>query len=521
MKKLGYVLLLAFLLLTVSCEKEKNKNNNLISKVQETDIFINTIVESQNFKINPNEDNIIQSQKGNLMIIPKGAFVDKNGKNVDDSVNIELAEATGLDEMILSNLNIQDSGNIYKSYSSFFLNASRKGEQLSINPDNPIYFETPADESVELYKGERDEKGNMSWTQNQEAVKYLIPVPLEILDFYPDGFEGQVEKGMPFKNYKVATKELIDSLYLSFADEFGSHRYSNGSINETDSKNDDLDFLANTDDESFYDDLSEDSINYENEADSGSFFLPDCGINPASIKAIKDKKFQNTLISTREFEMRLKTIFKTCNNQVLELYINNLDKNLWEIDREAAEILGKENSNYQTFLEYAELKQTKVEISDKRARLLSKQYEKNKKQIEKDLQKLKKEILKENQKFDEKANQKHEEYRELLEERQTYRMKKFGFEITEVGWYNVAHKITIEEVEKFELNITAVNGSQYDRVYAYVINPKIKSLFSYLSFDKKTFNIVCAEDPYLLLWKNQEFDVIVVGYKGKELGYQI
>ena len=49
------------------------------------------------------------------------------------------------------------------------------------------------------------------------------------------------------------------------------------------------------------------------------------GINPAIIQVIKSDKYQNTLIATKDFEARLKVIFKTCNDKVLELYINNLN----------------------------------------------------------------------------------------------------------------------------------------------------------------------------------------------------
>src|ERR1700756_746614 len=57
-----------------------------------------------------------------------------------------------------------------------------------------------------------------------------------------------------------------------------------------------------------------------------------CEINPARIHAIWDKKFNNTLLATKEFEERLQVIFKTCNASILELYIKNMNKKMYELD---------------------------------------------------------------------------------------------------------------------------------------------------------------------------------------------
>ncbi len=59
-------------------------------------------------------------------------------------------------------------------------------------------------------------------------------------------------------------------------------------------------------------------------------------ISPSRIKAIWDTKFNNTLIATKEFEARLQLIFKTCNVNIFNLYLNNLDKNISDIDSVAA-----------------------------------------------------------------------------------------------------------------------------------------------------------------------------------------
>lgn len=65
-----------------------------------------------------------------------------------------------------------------------------------------------------------------------------------------------------------------------------------------------------------------------------------CEIAPSRIHAIWDKKFNNTLLATKEFEARLKEIFKTCNASLLELYVTNMAKRMYEIDSLAMTMTG-------------------------------------------------------------------------------------------------------------------------------------------------------------------------------------
>ncbi|MCB9261077.1 MAG: hypothetical protein H6607_01710 [Flavobacteriales bacterium] len=59
-------------------------------------------------------------------------------------------------------------------------------------------------------------------------------------------------------------------------------------------------------------------------------------ICPARIQALKTPTFANTFVATKEFEQRLKHIFKSCNEQLLNVYINHLDEDMWVSDSIAA-----------------------------------------------------------------------------------------------------------------------------------------------------------------------------------------
>jgi hypothetical protein len=60
------------------------------------------------------------------------------------------------------------------------------------------------------------------------------------------------------------------------------------------------------------------------------------GIQPSKVLAFWQPKFNNTILSTRDFEKRMRGIHGTCSEAVLEKYTNNLNKPLYEIDGEVA-----------------------------------------------------------------------------------------------------------------------------------------------------------------------------------------
>lgn len=80
-------------------------------------------------------------------------------------------------------------------------------------------------------------------------------------------------------------------------------------------------------------------------------------IPPSSVLGFWNKKFNNTILATREFETRMKSVHKTCDKKVLAVYTQNLSSTLSELDRKvvamghpefeqfASENVGALNSN--------------------------------------------------------------------------------------------------------------------------------------------------------------------------------
>lgn len=98
------------------------------------------------------------------------------------------------------------------------------------------------------------------------------------------------------------------------------------------------------------------------------------GINPASIKAIWNEKFNGTNLATSEFEERMPWIHQSCNNTVLELYINNLDKSLSAVDSMALPYLS--GGVLQKFRYFASRGDGRVELDNPASQKLAAYFEK-------------------------------------------------------------------------------------------------------------------------------------------------
>lgn len=579
------------------------------------DPFKNTIVPSQTFDIDSKQDNVIEGKNGTVVVCPKGCFKNAKGEIVVDNVKIELSEALSLEDMLLSNLTTTSDGKQLETDGMIYFNVTANGEQLTINKDNPIHIEIPTTEKkagMMAYRGIRDEKGNMNWIEPKELDNYLVTVDINSLDFLPQGFQIEVDKGMPYKKYKTATQGLTDSLFYNLSVSDGSEllqglvnikineqyhsindvlqpvkwSYSKEKINDNEfdiiikatiekgwklfakesDKNGPIPLsiffnssksfelvgtLKNRKPEINYDPVFKMNLSYfSNEVefrqrikllDKSAIVTPSiefmtcdnqkclpsisektsikigetCGIDPAIIKVIKSEKYQNTFIATREFEARLKVIFKTCNNAVLETYINNLDKNLYEVDSMAAITVGEGEYN-QDFVNFSQQRLTKVKQANKYAALLKGYYEKQlanvKSQLEKEQEKLMKELNEKN----EVAQKVADDYKKLLWKREKYRMEIYGFNWTETGWVNVDKgELPKSWGPKATEGIYVDNGKDFDRVYSYFVFTSIKSLYRLNTTDNIEFYAGNDQDKKMLMPKEGTAILISIGYKGE------
>ena len=275
-------------------------------------------------------------------------------------------------------------------------------------------------------------------------------------------------------------------------------------------------------------------------------------INPAKIKAIWDKKFNHTILATKEFEERLKVIFTTCDARVLNLYIKNLTHPLYEIDSIAATLLSGELKT--KFLNFYNRKDGGVDITDEQSKKLQAYFEEKKtiytNAVNKALQKMyaneatqaqlamdertkhfNAESIRQSKTFGEELEINMDEaYRQLGKKRpkalpaDNY----ISGPILQTGWNNVDKYVIESTISRTTLNytdpetskkaiikyepitITINDVKKYDKVVCYMIPDKLSS-FQLL----KNTNSVFKENLNELM----NYTIITIGFKGNSTYY--
>lgn len=505
-----------------SCHEKINVSFDKIEKLHPSDPFSNTIVKSQYFSFDTDKDHVIEGKKGTRIVLPKGCFVNKKGKRIDGKVTLELAEAFTTEDIILSNLTTTSNGKPLISDGMIYFNATLNENQLAINPKIPIYIEIPTDKrdpNMMVYKGIRDEEGNMNWINPHPIKKHLTPVNLSLLNFYPEEFEAAIEANMPILGYKKATPHLKDSLYYSFAFEKLKSEFDDKNNGNNKSEHDS-----------------------EKEHNQIEDYFPAAVIDPAIIKLIRSKPYENTIIATREFESRLKHLHRACYAEALKVYVKNTDKNLWELDSMAADIFEKappledlylyegkgdllgcltyrRPKIINTFRAFSSQKLTNTKDADKYAKLLNEHFEYRLKEINQELisahQKWKEEIRLKEEII--KNNPVRKEYAELLKKRDGYRKEAYGFVRTEMGWINIDKGIGEKDWNYQPLNVFVENSKIYDRVHVYILFESIKSLHGLNTNNFETFYVGTTKDRRIEMPKNRIGTVISIAYKNEKI----
>jgi hypothetical protein len=143
----------------------------------------------------------------------------------------------------------------------YFSAKTADGTQVFVDKKKPIRVEFPVKEQIKaakIFKGTRDENGNMNWDQIAEPSKMLVPFPIRSLT--PYGFtECSLNFGITLDTFNP-NWEGRAYLYKTFGD---------------------------------------------------------------------ISKYENTLLATREFRDRY---YQNCSPKLTKIYIDNLDKNMWEAD---------------------------------------------------------------------------------------------------------------------------------------------------------------------------------------------
>ena len=304
---------------TSEIKKDTATTTSSIYEIEEVSSAIS--LPEQKFLINNQKDTVIETKGGIVIYVPEKAFGGQSNIAISGNAELIVQEALSPFDIISAGLNTRSGDKLLETAGMFYLKAKNNGNNLSFI--KPLTVKVPAEENLKfgmkLFEGEQKKDGSIDWIKPQALQNNLVPVDMLSLDFFPSMYLSTLHSELQH----APGKKFADSLYYSFA----------------------KDKSAKTD-----------------------------WINPLSIKAIWDRKFNNTILSTKEFEARVKVLHSHCStDNYFDLYIQNLDKNLWEIDK-----MVEEKSSGKLHLDFKKFREElngRVEIENPETEKLSAYFE--------------------------------------------------------------------------------------------------------------------------------------------------
>lgn len=354
--------------------------------------------------IDPKADTTMITPNGLVLDIPKGAFVDGDGRTITTPVRVTMQEAINGVDIMKAGLSTMAGDTLLETGGMFYIDAQVNGQRVGIDLNKPLTVMVPSDKAdpkMMLYEGVMTKDGIVNWRNPQPLPRTLVPVDITTLDFYPPGYLNKLAE----LGKDASDKRYTDSLYWSFSAEYARYPFRNKAL-DADSTWTITDTVTEAEFSRRVEVGSPDYMNgaflfatncsschrperdltgpalkgarqrWEGRGDiyawiknSSSYLktgnpyanelfrkwnksvmtthalsnaeidqilryvdMPTSatssrtGIAPAKVQSIWNERFNGTNLATREFEERMRAIHRTCDNQVLDLYANHLDK---------------------------------------------------------------------------------------------------------------------------------------------------------------------------------------------------
>ncbi len=319
----------------------------------------NKYLKPQIFQLNITQPGVVETEDGIVIAYQRNCFLNKAGQPVNDQIKLEVREAIEVTDMMKAGLSTVSDHKALQTAGMFSITASRLGEELSINPALPLAVSVPGNglhENLMQWDGVVQADGTLDWQNPQEMEQFLTPVEITDLDFYPRDFLGTIPK----YGFDNTNKILTDSLYLSY-ENYNALAESNLNMNVKE--------LLDTSAEDEFDKSRKRFYAAKGysmkiiEFDSKSSVSATYSIQPSKVFAFWNNDFNNTNLATHEFEARMKYIHSTCNMEILNLYLNNLDKELWRVDEMACNLCSNDQER-NVFEDFATKRDGRVWTTD-------------------------------------------------------------------------------------------------------------------------------------------------------------
>jgi hypothetical protein len=322
----------------------------------------------------PFEKDLITYDITTLDFYPEGYLEELKYREIKACV--ECAEP-GKNRVVSSGLNTNDkqfTDSLYYSFARLFDGNIDKEDGQELVMLNIPTMEEGEDSKTKLMKeGVHFDGGYYVFNKKNvfkqiESYNLIEKNTFESVITYLSNNYGESKSGQAIANFQF--KGVMSE---SLRDNIGLESKGNFDVFLSECKSKGINWLI---EESFSDSNAFDTSVYDNAPRTAAKSCTPKGINPARIKTIWNKKFNKTILATKEFETRLQVIHEAHNDALLNVYVSNINKQLWYCDSLASTIAGSFASQFKAFYKQ---KKGGVKVSDRLASKLSGYYEKKQK----------------------------------------------------------------------------------------------------------------------------------------------
>ncbi|MBI1223067.1 MAG: OmpA family protein [Bacteroidetes bacterium] len=135
------------------------------------------IQKEQQFSFADKGPQAITGEKGTQLLLPSGAFQLADGTPVEnDQVAFVLQEFPGMGHGITHQLTTLADGKLLESGGMFRIEATYKGQELSLRKGKEIKVQLPSDnvqKGMSVFVGEKDAKGDVVWKKTEKEFKAI------------------------------------------------------------------------------------------------------------------------------------------------------------------------------------------------------------------------------------------------------------------------------------------------------------------------------------------------------------
>ncbi len=257
----------------------------------------------------------------------------------------------------------------------------------------------------------------------------------------------------------------------------------------------------------------------------------ECWYNEKQIEELKNQKNENTYIATREFELRM-CVFSasTCDwangldQQIISIYLNNIESDLWYSDSLVADYIIKTFSDkidttkkfefddngwfsymYKSAIDFSKQQLTKpldfnqLGVTDSTTinDLLTLGYTKTNSQKILAQYRLQKQLV-----------------RELIDNKETQRLASYAFEVNKLGWINIDALLDIEEMKETDFTVLVNSKDSLKNISLSLVLPNYNVSVFAIHQDSMEFSFTKKQDGYRKLPIDSK--AIIVGFSYKD-----